>query len=120
MNQIKLLGSFCLFSFVVGCNSNLVGTWKSESVVPAEAAKHFNIAEAKFDRDNTFSVTSKYGDEVKTSTGTYKFDGFNLNLTTTDGKTLKYGCTHIMMGPKLEVRRSHEGQTVKVTLRKDS
>lgn len=120
MNKIKLLGSSCLLLLTVGCTSNLVGTWKSESVVPADAAKHFNIAEAKFDRDNTFSVTSKYGDKIQTSTGTYKYDGFTLKLTTTDGKELKYGCTYMMMGPKLEIRKTHEGKTVKVTLRKDS
>lgn len=100
--------------FLTGCNAVIQGNWKTIEVIPGEAGKEFKIATAQFNSDGTYVAVSQYGDKKKMGKGSYSFNGFQLKLKTNEGKELTYGCMKVW--DKLEVRRQHEGQTVKVIM----
>ncbi len=60
-----------------GCNSMLVGNWKTEPV-PENAP--FYIIQAEFNPDGLYQATANKDGEILSLRGVYDFNGFGLTL----------------------------------------
>lgn len=94
---------------LAGCNSALVGTWKTDS---AEAPKGFAIQSVTFKDDNTYEAAARQGDQSTRLAGTYDFNGFELKLKSPGKPERKYGAT-VYMGRTLEIKADDQKQTLK-------
>lgn len=94
---------------VVGCNSALVGTWKSD---PMPKDDHFAIQTVTFKDDNTYTGAAKEGAQPVRLAGTYEFNGFNLNLKTPGKPDRHYGA-QVVMGKTLNLKSGDKNVTMK-------
>ena len=85
---------------IVGCNSTLVGTWKTDPM-PKDAP--FVIQQVTFKDDNTYTASAKENDQNVRLAGTFDFNGFQLRLKTPQKPDRSYGAT-VIMGRTLELK----------------
>jgi len=102
--------TLALIVVLVGCNSTLHGTWKTDPVPKGEA---FYIIEAQFKDDGTYRATAKKGDEVVKLAGTYDFNGMKLVLKSPGKPERKYGAAYVLGG---SLKLTHEDK--KLTMKK--
>ncbi len=73
---------------LTGCGGALTGHWKMVEVVPSKQV--FNIDDADFRSDGTFTATITIEGQTNRDTGTYKFDGFKLTFQPQAGGRRSY------------------------------
>ena len=111
--------SLGLLAALSGCNNALVGTWRTESVSPPEAAKTFQLIKVTFNKDGTYTAASTYEGKSRQSSGNFAFDGFRLKLENKDGTVRTYGATYNSFTDKLEMTTTHEGEKIRAVLAKE-
>jgi hypothetical protein len=94
---------------VVGCNTALVGTWKSDPMPKDEA---FALQQVTFKDDNTYTASAKEAEQSVRLAGTYEFNGFNLKLKTPGKPDRAYGAA-VYMGRTLELKKDNKSITMK-------
>ncbi len=102
---------------LVGCS--ITGTWRTVSTEPADATgAPFQMV--TFADDGQYSATHQYGQETKTSTGKYQWDGRKLTISTgQDGERVYVGRQDVFTG-KLILSHESEGQKITATLEKQA
>ncbi|MHC4065811.1 MAG: hypothetical protein ACYSUI_15120 [Planctomycetota bacterium] len=94
-----------------GCS--LAGTWKAVKTDPADAVEHFPILMVTFNADGEYSASEQHGSDVKTSLGTYKWDGLKLTIMPNDGAKRVYSGNKNLFTRQLVL--SHQVKDQKVT-----
>ena len=94
-----------------GCGVSVVGHWRMVQVVPNK--EEFNIDDATFCRDGTYTATTTLEGKTTRETGTYRFNGFKLTLQPQAGGRRSYNAVR-QLG-KLEILAGKR----KVVLKKD-
>ena len=94
---------------VAGCNSALVGTWKSD---PPPKEEGFAIQQVTFRNDNTYAATAREGPQNVSFAGTYEFNGMQLKLKTPGKPDRAYGAM-VVMGRTLELKKDNQKVTMK-------
>ena len=94
---------------LIGCNSVLVGDWKTDPVPKDEP---FYIIQAKFKEEGTYEATAKKGDENLVLRGVYDFNGFRLKLESPHKPKRQYDATYLL-GGTLKLKHGDKQFTMK-------
>lgn len=93
------LGLLALVPALAGCQGTIAGRWHMVEVVPNKLV--FNIDDASFNRDGTFSATTTLEGKTAREVGTYDFNGFKLILCPQAGGRRAYNA--VLKFNRLEV-----------------
>jgi hypothetical protein len=99
-----------------GCS--ITGTWKTVKVEPEDATGRGPFQMVTFAEDGQYSATHQYGDEVRTSTGTYTWGWGKLTIKPHDEEARQYAGGYSAVTKQLVLSHQVEGQKVTATLEK--
>ncbi len=99
-----------------GCS--ITGTWKTVKVEPDDAVGRVPFQMVTFAEDGQYSATHQYGNEVRTSTGTYTWAWGKLTIKPHDQEARQYPGSYNAVTKQLVLSHQVEGQKVKATLEK--
>ena len=107
---LMLLAVPTMVAALTGCNSMLVGNWKTN---PMPTDEPFCPIQAEFKDDGTYQATARKQDGNVILRGTYDFNGFRLLLKAPHKKDRNYGAS-CWFGKILKLRHGDK----RITMRK--
>ncbi len=81
-----LVASIGLITLLTGCN--ISGTWQAIDVSPDDAM--FPLTKMTFDAQGRYTATESTDGQIRTSTGSYTWNGLALKLEPTGGEPRSY------------------------------
>ena len=116
MKHCLILSLPLIVALVGGCD--ITGTWKTVKIEPPDAPEQAPFQMVTFAQDGQYSATHQYGNEVRTSTGTYTWSLGKLTIAPHDGDPREYAGRYNGLTKQLTLSHKVDEQTVRAILEK--